>query len=442
MRWEALMSVALAKYLSNVYWLDQDQTGRHYYEDPVVYYGGLTEPRRDMMSDAIDAMNQDLAAGSVRIRLRTTTVLSEATLVVDDTNSGAYSDPTLDGAGRVLKDLINLPESWYGYDSTPIGYTWLTTFHEFGHALGLGHADNYNGGLPDGYTGIRWSGDEVPDWDDTVESYLATRNLDGSFRFALHYREADLSALRFLYNGEDIVVTVEAGYALAGQVADTFKYTVSNIGLTTSDPVTLALRLNGTDVDTMTVQGIEPGESGTYYFSHAVAQPGTYLYSVHTIDDPTNPGANGYFEFDRRTNDSATIAMQFEKNTLDPRGYDTGFDFNYYLEQNPDVAAAGIDPYQHFQIWGWHEGRNPNAEFDTSGYLIHNTDVAAAGMNPLDHYNIFGWHEGRDPSAHFDTSEYLRVETDVAAAGVIPLSHFLAFGWREGRSPHDDGWDW
>ena len=74
-----------------------------------------------------------------------------------------------------------------------------------------------------------------------------------------------------------------------------------------------------------------------------------------------------------------------------------GFDYVYYLQHNPDVAAAGVDPFLHFQTIGWKEGRNPNALFDTNGYLATYADVKAAGINPLDHYHQFGWHEGRDP---------------------------------------------
>ena len=88
----------------------------------------------------------------------------------------------------------------------------------------------------------------------------------------------------------------------------------------------------------------------------------------------------------------------------------------YDRRHNPDVAAAGVDPYQHFQIFGWREGRDPNALFDTAGYLAAYQDVAAAGVNPLDHYNAFGWHEGRDPSVGFDTASYLAAYPDVATA--------------------------
>jgi hypothetical protein len=75
-----------------------------------------------------------------------------------------------------------------------------------------------------------------------------------------------------------------------------------------------------------------------------------------------------------------------------------GFDAEYYLLANPDVARAGVDPLTHFNTIGWQEGRNPNAWFDTVGYLNAYADVAAAGINPLEHYQLSGWREGRDPS--------------------------------------------
>src|SRR4051794_32618805 len=72
------------------------------------------------------------------------------------------------------------------------------------------------------------------------------------------------------------------------------------------------------------------------------------------------------------------------------------FDPEYYLMANPDVAAAGVDPYQHYLQYGWREGRNPSAKFDTVYYLLHNPDVAAAaGLDPLAYYLQFGHTEAR-----------------------------------------------
>lgn len=65
----------------------------------------------------------------------------------------------------------------------------------------------------------------------------------------------------------------------------------------------------------------------------------------------------------------------------------------------------------HSMTHGFREGRDPSASFDTSFYLESNPDVLAAGMNPLDHYNFFGRSEGRLPTA--DTSSDEGDETPV-----------------------------
>jgi len=120
------------------------------------------------------------------------------------------------------------------------------------------------------------------------------------------------------------------------------------------------------------------------------------------------------------------------------------FDAAYYLRNNPDVAAAGVDPLKHFNQYGWKEGRNPDALFNTQYYLNQNPDVAAAKVNPLTHYETNGWKEGRDPSVNFSTAAYLKANPDVANAHIDPLQHYIDYGSREGRmsfaaQPHGVG---
>jgi hypothetical protein len=175
-----------------------------------------------------------------------------------------------------------------------------------------------------------------------------------------------------------------------------------------------------------------------------------------------------------------------------------------YLQANPDVAAAGMNPLQHYQQYGQAEGRawnvpdpqallgyNPNAPIQqswppqnfndrwhatggqtlqgmpgeaveavtpnpfgpvgwgkqaapptfgdsgaSSNYLAANPDVAAAGMNPLQHYLQFGMGEGRSwgDLGSLDTKGYLSSNPDVAASGMNPLQHYLMYGRDEGRS--------
>ena len=75
---------------------------------------------------------------------------------------------------------------------------------------------------------------------------------------------------------------------------------------------------------------------------------------------------------------------------------DRGVDRIWYLSTYPDVAAAGMDPVDHYLQFGWREGRDPRADFSTRGYLTIHDDVERAGQNPLIHRlrngasNVFG----------------------------------------------------
>jgi hypothetical protein len=89
------------------------------------------------------------------------------------------------------------------------------------------------------------------------------------------------------------------------------------------------------------------------------------------------------------------------------------FDPDYYLANNPDVRAQGLDPLVHFMTTGWCEGRNPSRSFDVGYYRRANPDVAATGLNPLLHYCLSGAAEGRLPQRPLDA---LRSELEHARA--------------------------
>ncbi|MFV3129182.1 calcium-binding protein [Niveispirillum sp. KHB5.9] len=124
-----------------------------------------------------------------------------------------------------------------------------------------------------------------------------------------------------------------------------------------------------------------------------------------------------------------------------------GYSEQGYLAVNPDVAAAvaaGVfrNGYQHYTLHGKAEGRSPTALFDANWYLEQNPDVKAAGVRALDHFMNNGWREARDPSASFDVSAYLERHPDIAAAGMNPLVHLLGWGLAEGRifTAADSSW--
>ncbi len=74
---------------------------------------------------------------------------------------------------------------------------------------------------------------------------------------------------------------------------------------------------------------------------------------------------------------------------------EAAFDADYYLMRYPDVSAAGVDPFEHYMVYGWKEGRDPSPTFDTRYYLKHAPDVAKAGINPFLHWISYGIREKR-----------------------------------------------
>ncbi|MEP1934343.1 MAG: hypothetical protein ABJJ37_23990 [Roseibium sp.] len=134
------------------------------------------------------------------------------------------------------------------------------------------------------------------------------------------------------------------------------------------------------------------------------------------------------------------------------------FNEAYYLSNNPDVSeavAAGtvVSAEEHFNLFGWSEGRDPNEHFDTSFYLLENPDVAAAGVNPLAHFWMHGAAEGRVPNTAidtllgepaigegddaFDSATYLAANPDVQTAVDAGLTtayqHWVLYGQFETR---------
>ncbi|MEX2256572.1 MAG: class I SAM-dependent methyltransferase [Acidimicrobiia bacterium] len=108
------------------------------------------------------------------------------------------------------------------------------------------------------------------------------------------------------------------------------------------------------------------------------------------------------------------------------------FDAEYYLDRYPDVAAARVDPLEHYRSSGWTEGRDPSALFWTDWYLRRYRDVAALGRNPLEHHLEQGWVVGHDPSPLLRTRWYLDRHPEVRATGRSPLEHYWTVGYATG----------
>jgi hypothetical protein len=126
------------------------------------------------------------------------------------------------------------------------------------------------------------------------------------------------------------------------------------------------------------------------------------------------------------------------------------FDARFYAAQNPDVIAAGLDPFEHYRVRGRAEGRLPRDERDilrASGlvdpnyYFINGPDVHQAGLDAVDHYVADGWREHRRPNPYFDGVWYRQRYAPPGA--MSPLCHYVLEGDALGHRPSlyfDPGW--
>jgi glycosyltransferase involved in cell wall biosynthesis len=103
------------------------------------------------------------------------------------------------------------------------------------------------------------------------------------------------------------------------------------------------------------------------------------------------------------------------------------FDATFYLRDNPDVCAAGIDPLQHYVQYGDLEGRRPNPVFCPAEYRCLN-ETLPADLNTLAHYVRQGERHGWKASLTFDPQAYLAANEPIATFVGRPLFHFLTIG--------------
>ena len=100
----------------------------------------------------------------------------------------------------------------------------------------------------------------------------------------------------------------------------------------------------------------------------------------------------------------------------DKEHYSELFDRDFYLENNPDVKACGIDPFEHYQRFGRFESRIPCGRVPMSVLQQH----------PEYHSLI------QQKDDNFDAQFYLRTYLPAAMAFLLhnihPQQHFQLFG--------------
>lgn len=125
------------------------------------------------------------------------------------------------------------------------------------------------------------------------------------------------------------------------------------------------------------------------------------------------------------------------------------YDYDFYLECNPDVQRAyggnRLQTFTHFKTYGMNEGRQASPMFDVSLYKELQSDcVRAYGGNNKQYYQHFldyGMKEGRVASVVFDPYYYKSRYSDLLNAYGNDMKqyylHFVNYGMNEGRTGSD-----
>ena len=224
----------IADQLTNGYWTSTGRAQRSFDVEAgdtiTVDITGLNADGQYLASNALDAWS---AVTGINFSF----VSSGGQISFDDENSGAYCSSTVSGT-ETLSAFVNVSTSWVeSYGARINSYTFQTYIHEIGHALGLGHAGNYNGsatyGVDNHYTNDSWQA--------TIMSYFSqgqNTSIDASYAYIITPMVADIIAIQNLYGTPTNVRagnTVYGNNSTAGDYLDQYTSIARYVAMTIYD---------------------------------------------------------------------------------------------------------------------------------------------------------------------------------------------------------------